>query len=165
MYVCNSLGRREGQLTFSHRLCKLFACHVRSVLSWVRYLTDSTLRLNSRDYVRGRSAICNTDNALNLSSIRIEPLSDAYVSNSGQAGVAVTVHRSTISNFARNKSDVEPAFEVPKPVTILAPACDAQMDTYSICRMEAKAECRSRARSVSARSWRKSGQGTAIFTS
>ena len=116
-----SIGRREGQLTFSHRLCKLFACHVRGVLSWVRYLTVSTLRLNSRDYVRDRSANSNQDNALNLSSLRIEPSSDPYGSKSGQAGVAVTVHRSTTLNFARNKSDLdaEPAFEVPKSVRSL----------------------------------------------
>jgi len=81
-------------------------CHVNSLLAM----------LNSRDYVRDRSVTSNPENALNLSSIRIEPSSDAFESKSGQAD---TVHRSTALNFARNKSghDVEPAlrFEVPKP--------------------------------------------------
>ena len=116
-----SIGLRKGQLTFSHRLCKLFACHVRRVSSWVRYLTVSTLRLNSRDYVRDRSTNSNQDHALNLSSIRIEPPSDTYGSKPRQAGVSVTVHRSTTLNFARNKSghDVDPDFEVPNSVRSL----------------------------------------------
>ena len=108
------------------------------MLSPVRYLTFSTLRLNSRDYVRGRSITSNLDNALNVSSIRIGPPSDAYESKSGKAGVSVTAHRSTISSFARYKSDqdVELASEVPKLVTIIPPTCDAHIDTYSICRMQ-----------------------------
>ena len=87
----------------------------------VRYLTVSPLRLNSRDYVRDRSANSHPDNALNLSSIRIEPSSDPYGSKSRQAGVSVTVHRSTTLNFARNKpgDDAEPDFEVPKLVRSL----------------------------------------------
>ena len=137
------------------------------MLSPVRYLTVSPLRLNCRDYIRDRSATSNPDHALNVSSIRIEPSSDAYESKSGRARVSVTTHRSTISNFARNKSDLETAFEIPKPVTILAPTCDAQIDTYSICRTQvspvfkAKIERRSRARSVLGRSWRNSREGAA----
>ena len=107
------------------------------MLSQVRYLTVSILRLNSRDYVCDRSATFNPDHALNVSSIRIGPPNDTYGSKSGPAGDSVTAHRSTISTFTRNKfnEDVELAFEVPKPVTIIPPTCDAQMDTYSICRV------------------------------
>src|SRR6266702_1143054 len=71
----------------SYRLCKLFACHVRSpfgALLWVQLLTFSTFK---------------------LSSIRIEPPSEAYGSKSRQTGVSVTVHSSTASDFARSKSD------------------------------------------------------------
>jgi hypothetical protein len=50
-----------------------------------------------------------------MSSLRIDPLSNAYgTTKSGPAGVSVTVHRSTILNFSRNKSDIEPSFDVPK---------------------------------------------------
>ena len=109
-----------------HRLCKLFACHVRDLFGFfwcVQLLTVSTLRLNSRDYVRNRSTNDDPESSFNLSSMRIDASSEAYESKARQAGVSVTVHRSTTSNFARNKShhDIEPAFEVPKPVTILAP--------------------------------------------
>jgi len=72
--------------------------------------------LNGRDYVRDRSVSSNQDKALNLSSIRIEPPGGAYGSKSGQAGVSVTVHRSTTLDLSRNKSsrDIQSAFEVPK---------------------------------------------------
>jgi len=90
------------------------------VLSWVRLLTVSTFRLNSRDYIRDQSTTVNLDYAFNPSSIRIEPLGEAYGSKSRQPGVSVSVHHSssTTSDFGRNKSDhgVEPTFEVPKPV-------------------------------------------------
>ena len=105
----------------SYRLCKLLASHVRSpfcVLSWVRLLTVSAFRLNTRDYVRDRSTTDNPDNAYNLSSIRIDPQSDAYGSKSRRTGVSVTVHHSTASDFARSKSDqdVGPTLEVPSSV-------------------------------------------------
>jgi len=76
--------------------------------------------LNSRDYICGRS---NSENALNSSSIRIEPLSDTYGAKSGQRGVSVTVHRSTALNFARNKSDhdVRPSYDVTKPDASIDP--------------------------------------------
>jgi hypothetical protein len=129
------------------------------------------LRLNSRDYVRDRSAASNPDNALNLSSIRIEPSSDAFECKSGQAGVSVTMHRSSTLNFARNKygHDVEPAlkFEVPKPVTTLALLAPLR-STYSIRRMQvsllstAMVKRRSRARNVLTRSWRNSGSAREI---
>jgi|SRR6266702_2872732 len=118
MYAYNDLRGRDDQLTLSHRLCKLFACLVRrpfGVLSWVQLLTVSAFRLNSRDYIRGRSSADNPENVLNLSSVRFEQPSEAYGS---QTGVSVTVHHSTASGFARSKSDhnVEPTFEVPKLV-------------------------------------------------
>jgi hypothetical protein len=118
MYAFNGLGNMDNPLTFTDRLCKLFACHVRGVLLWVRHLTVSTLRLNSRDYVRNRPTTANLGNSLNLSSIRIEPSSEAHESKSGQAGVSDTVHCSATLNFAWNKSDndVGPTFEGSKPV-------------------------------------------------
>jgi len=79
------------------------------------YVNSLLAMLNSRDYVRDRAA-SHPDEALNMSSIRIEPSSDAYRPKSGQVDVSVTVHRSTTSNFALNKPDhdVELVFEVPK---------------------------------------------------
>ncbi|KAF8259061.1 hypothetical protein EI94DRAFT_1053997 [Lactarius quietus] len=58
------------------------------------------------------------DNAYNLSSIRLEPPNEAYGSKSRQAGVTVTVHHSTASDFVRSKSDHTKGttFEDPKPV-------------------------------------------------
>jgi hypothetical protein len=90
------------------------------VLSCVRVLTVSTFRLNSRDYVRDRSTTDNPENAINLSSLRIDPLSEAYRSKSGQTGggVTVTVHHSAKSDFGREKNDldVEPDYEIRKTV-------------------------------------------------
>ncbi|KAF8272840.1 hypothetical protein EI94DRAFT_1826692 [Lactarius quietus] len=60
--------------------------------------------LNSRDYVRDRP-MTNPDTPYNLSSLRIEPMSETYMSKAGQPGVSVMVHRSTTSDFGRNKSD------------------------------------------------------------
>ena len=140
---------------------------------WAQFLTAPMLRLNSRDYVRDRSAASHPDNALNLSSIRIEPSSDAFESKSGQTGVSVTVHRSTALNFARNKyhdHDVEPAlnFEVPKPVTTLALVAPLR-STYFIRRMQVsllfKAKVKRRSRvllKVLTRSWRNSGSSREI---
>ena len=126
--------------------------------SWFQLLIVSMLRLNSRDYVRDRST---TDNSYNLSSIRIESSNE---SKSGQA--SVTVPRSTILNFSRNKSHhgVEPAFEVPKSVTTFAPACDTQTDTYLFagCKYHPFPKRRSNvgvgARRVLGCSWRNSGR-------
>jgi hypothetical protein len=127
MYVYNSLSRRDGQLKLSHSLCKLFACHVRKpfgVLSWVRLLTDSTFRLNSRDSIRHRSNNdswdrSNTDGqdtAFNSSR-----LNEAYASKSSQRSVSVTVHPSITSDIGRSRSDhdVETTFETPKLVRYL----------------------------------------------
>jgi len=77
------------------------------------YVNSLLATLNSRDFVRDRSFNSNQENALNLSSIRIEPSNDAFGTKSGQAGVSVTVHRSTTLNFARNKSDHEDASTTP----------------------------------------------------
>ena len=91
------------------------------MLSWVRPLTVSTLRLNSRNYVRDRSTTDNPENAVNLSTIRIEPSGDDHKLRSGQPGVSVTVHRSTRFDFGRSISDhdEEPTFDVAKPVRYL----------------------------------------------
>jgi hypothetical protein len=119
MHVYNSHRRGDDQLILSHRLYKLYARHVSSpfsVLSWVLLLTVSAVRLNSRDYVRDRrSNTDNPENAIHLSSIRIEPLSEAYESKSRQPG---TVHHSTTLNFGRNKSDHDlgATFEIQKAV-------------------------------------------------
>ena len=87
---------------------------------WVRYLTHSTLRLNSRDSLRDRPPVSwsNHDDEVNLSSFRIEQLNNAYGTKSEPSGVSVIVPRPTTANFARNKpdNDVEPTFEVPKLV-------------------------------------------------
>ena len=79
-------------------------------VTWAQYLTLSTLRLNSRDYLRDRS-VASWPNPDNVSSLRIEPLSNAYGTISGPAGVTVTVHYP-------NKSDIDPnpTLEVTKPV-------------------------------------------------
>ena len=120
MYVYDSLRCKDGELT-SHSLCNLFACFVRSpfgVLSWVRLLTVSTFRLNSRDDIRGQLTTDGPATAFNSTSIRMEPLNEAYGSKSNQPGVSITVHRSTSSKFGRDISD-EPstqAFEIPKTV-------------------------------------------------
>ncbi|KAH8985981.1 hypothetical protein EDB86DRAFT_3215793 [Lactarius hatsudake] len=79
------------------------------------YVNSLLAMLNSRDHVRDRSTD-NTNNAFNLTSIRIEPPSETGGSKSSQPGVSVTIQRSTTSDFGLNKSDhgVEPTFEVPK---------------------------------------------------
>ncbi|KAH9060506.1 hypothetical protein EDB87DRAFT_1683737 [Lactarius vividus] len=82
------------------------------------YVNSLLAMLNSRDYVREQLSTGNPDNASNLSSIRIEPLSEAYGTKYRQPGVSVTVHRSTTSDFAPNKSDhnAGPTFHVPEQV-------------------------------------------------
>jgi hypothetical protein len=132
------------------------------VLSWVRLLTISTLRLNSRDYIRDRSTTDNPENAINLSSIRIEASNDAYGSptKSGQPGVSVTVHRSTTLNFGRSKSDhdVEPTFDISKPVRYLHLLATPILILSAGRKIFNKVKYRSRR--VLARSWRNS-DGTA----
>jgi hypothetical protein len=122
MYVCNSRRGRDGRLTLFYRPNKLFACYVSlfGVSSRSRRLTVSALRLNSRDYISDRPTT-NADMAYNLSSIRIEPPSEAYMSKSEQPGVSVTVHRSTTSNYGLDKSDNdgESTFKIRKPVRSL----------------------------------------------
>ena len=66
-------------------------------------LTISTFRLNSRNFISDRLTD-NTDNAFNLSSIRIAAPRDAQA-ESRQSDVSVTLHRSTTPEFARRKSD------------------------------------------------------------
>ncbi|KAF8261545.1 hypothetical protein EI94DRAFT_1833265 [Lactarius quietus] len=82
------------------------------------YINSLLAMLNTRDYIRDRSITDNQDNAYNLSSIRLEPPNEAYGSKSRQAGVTVTVHHSTASDFVRSKSDHTKGttFEDPKPV-------------------------------------------------
>jgi hypothetical protein len=101
---------RDGQLTLSRRRCKLFACLVRSlfgVLSWVRLLTVSTFRLNSRDRISGWSNADSQNSAFNSTSIRFESVNKVYEPKPSQRNVSVTVchSSSTTSNFARRKSD------------------------------------------------------------
>jgi hypothetical protein len=122
MYVYNSHRCRDGQLMLFHRPSKLFACNVSlfGVLSRSQHLTVSALRLNIRDYISDRPII-NADTAYNLSSIRIEPPSEAYMSKSRQPGVSVTVHRSTTSDYGLDKSDHDGdiTFKIRKPVRSL----------------------------------------------
>ncbi|KAN0141826.1 hypothetical protein V8E53_000288 [Lactarius tabidus] len=89
----------------------MYKCYVNSLLAM----------LNSRDHLRDRPASrSNHDKGVNMSSFRID---NAYGTKPEPAGVSVTVHRSTTSNFAWNKSDhdVEPAFEVLKPDASIGP--------------------------------------------
>ncbi|KAH8986426.1 hypothetical protein EDB86DRAFT_2832716 [Lactarius hatsudake] len=69
--------------------------------------------LNSRDYIRGRTS---ADKTFSLSSIRHG--SSVHGSKPRQTGVSVTVHHSATSDLSRNNSgpNVEPTFEVPKPL-------------------------------------------------
>jgi len=86
------------------------------------YVNALLAMLNSRDYVRDRSNIDSpADNAFNLSSIRIDPPSEAYGSKFSQT---VSVQRSTASDFASSRSD---AFEVPKQdTTVILSQCQGQ---------------------------------------
>jgi hypothetical protein len=86
--------------------------------NWVMskcYVNSLLAMLNSRDHLRDRppASWSNHENGVNMSSFRVD---NTYGTKSGPAGVSVTVHRSTTSNFARNKADhdAEPTFEVPK---------------------------------------------------
>jgi hypothetical protein len=81
-------------------------------------LTVSAVRLNSRDYINDWSAIDNPENAINLSSIRIDPLNEAYESKSRQVSQPGTVHHSTALDLGRNKSDhdLEATLEIRKAV-------------------------------------------------
>ncbi|KAF8261462.1 hypothetical protein EI94DRAFT_1745926 [Lactarius quietus] len=83
------------------------------------YINSLLTMLNTRDYIRYRPTTDNPGNAYDLSSIRIEPPSEAYSSKSRQPGVTLTltVHHSTASEILRSESDhtTEPTFEDPKP--------------------------------------------------
>ncbi|KAN0135333.1 hypothetical protein V8E53_006898 [Lactarius tabidus] len=70
------------------------------------YVNSMLAMLNSRNYIRNRSSPDSSDNAFNLSSIRIEPPGDTYGSKSRQNDdTAVIVHcSSSTSDCARNKS-------------------------------------------------------------
>ncbi|KAN0141821.1 hypothetical protein V8E53_000283 [Lactarius tabidus] len=81
-------------------------------VNWVMskcYVNSLLAMLNSRDYLRDRSAASppSNDDGINMSSIRIDPLSDAYGTKSGPADLTVTALFHPI--------DVEPTFDVPKP--------------------------------------------------
>ncbi|KAN0124660.1 hypothetical protein V8E53_014874 [Lactarius tabidus] len=80
------------------------------------YVNSLLAMLNSRDYVRDRSTTDNPENAISLSSIRIDPLSRSKPGQPG--GVTVTVHKSAKSDFGREKTDLdeEPAYEIRKSV-------------------------------------------------
>ena len=75
--------------------------------------TESTFRLNTRDTIRDRSTSDKLDNTYSLSSMRLEPPSEAYGSKPTQLGVAVTVQHSTISE---SDDTTRPTFEESKPV-------------------------------------------------
>ena len=98
------------------RLYQLFACNASSpfgVLSCVRPLTVSAFRLNSREYLRDRSNTEYLEKTFKLSSIRIEPLSEALGSKARQPSVSISVHHSTTTDLRRNQPghDVEPTFD------------------------------------------------------
>ncbi|KAH9023787.1 hypothetical protein EDB85DRAFT_2150936 [Lactarius pseudohatsudake] len=80
------------------------------------YVNSLLAMLNSRDHIRGRQSTTDRqDNAYDISSIRVAPLSEARVSFS--------VQRTTTLDYGRNKSDHdgEPTFEVPKQVAQTIP--------------------------------------------
>ncbi|KAH9026081.1 hypothetical protein EDB85DRAFT_2149382 [Lactarius pseudohatsudake] len=80
------------------------------------YVNSLLAMLNSRDHIRGRQSTTDRqDNAYDISSIRVAPLSEARVSFSMQ--------RTTTLDYGRNKSnhDGEPTFEVPKQVARTIP--------------------------------------------
>jgi hypothetical protein len=101
---------------------------------WVEskcFVNSLLAMLNTRDYVRNRSTTDNPESAYNLPSARLEPRSS---SKAGQAGVTVTVHRSTASDFAQTKSDhniTGPTVEDPKPVLFAWSARNTHIDSYS----------------------------------
>ena len=77
-------------------------------------LTVSAFRLNSRAYLRDRSTTEYLESTFKLSSIRIEPLSQALGSKARQPSVAsINVHNSTTTDFGRHISghDAEPNFD------------------------------------------------------
>ncbi|KAH9161141.1 hypothetical protein EDB89DRAFT_2235266 [Lactarius sanguifluus] len=99
------------------------------VFSWAMskcYVNSFLAMLNGRDYVRDRSDPGYSDDAYQLSSIRVGKLSEA--------AVRVSVHRSTTLDYGRNKSDhhEEPTFEVPTPDAMIVPLkCQAQRSESS----------------------------------
>jgi hypothetical protein len=97
----------------------------------VYLLTVFTFRLNSRDYIRGRSSPDNSDNSFNLSSIRVAPPGEAFGSKSKQTDISVLVRRSTASVHAQNKSDpnMGPCVRSSKTGTMITLSRD-QIDTY-----------------------------------
>jgi len=83
----------------------LSKCYINSVLAL----------LNSRDYIRDRSAP-SSDNSIYLSPIRIVPPDEALGSKSTQTAISIVVRRSTASDQAQNQSDHNAGhtFDVPK---------------------------------------------------
>ena len=122
--------------------------------------------MNSRELVSNPLTTDHVPNdAINLSSVRVEPSSDTYGPKSEPPGVSVTVHRAITLDLGRKKSarDVEPTFKCPKLVLYLPFVRNSQLDTYSICRVQIPFPCRAivehrgRARRVLAQSWRDLG--------
>ena len=76
-------------------------------------LIVSAFRLNSREYLRDRSTTEYLESTFKLSSIRIEPLSEALGSKARQPSVSINVRNSTTTELRRNQSghDVEPTFD------------------------------------------------------
>ncbi|KAN0141827.1 hypothetical protein V8E53_000289 [Lactarius tabidus] len=82
-------------ITFSVSPSSLIYMAVNWVMSKC-YVNSLLAMLNSRDYLRDRSAASPSSNVdgVNMSSIRIDPL-NTHGTKSGPAGVSVTVYRST----------------------------------------------------------------------
>ncbi|KAI9450021.1 hypothetical protein BJY52DRAFT_1215664 [Lactarius psammicola] len=73
------------------------------------YANSLLAMLNSRDYIRKRSATDKTESAFDMSSIRIEQRSEAYKSTSKPPTVSVSVRLSATMDFPQGKPnhDVE----------------------------------------------------------
>jgi len=94
---------------------------IRVAIRWVLsecYINSLLAMLNSRDYLRDRSTTNNLESTFKLSSIRIEPQSEAR-----QPSVSINVHHSTITDYGRNPSDrdVEPTLDNRKTGTSIVP--------------------------------------------
>ena len=134
------------------------------MLSCVRLLTVFAFRLNSRDYLRDRSTTEHLESSFNLSSIRVEPRSEALGSKARQPSVSINVHNSITTDFGQHMPyichDVEPTFDNRKTVGSKHLATPRLKDVLC-CRIQVSplfkgsADCRNQAHSflLSARSW------------
>lgn len=85
---------KSNVLTFVLRLRELSPCYVRSIFTSTWALTFATFRLNNRDLLRGRStSAAKTDSAFAMTT----PSSSGYGNKTTPTTVAVTVHRTSIS--------------------------------------------------------------------